>query len=169
MKQRHVPGRVLTLPVVLAVAVALVSGAVALRAQEKEPKPVPKNSVRVAIPGCSKGVQFLASRPAEDQPGGSAVPEGTVLRMNGPKPVMNEIKGHEGSRIEITGLIKKGQERGGGVQVGRGVRIGGGGGSGPSAPLGGGIGGGVGVGSPGGGQLAIDVEGWRQLPGDCPR
>lgn len=168
MQLRHVPIRTPFLPGVLLVAAALTGGAAVLRAQEQEPKPVPKNSVRVAIPGCSKGVQFLAGRPAEDQPGGSAVPEGTVLRMNGPKPLMADIKGHEGSRIEITGLIKRGQALGGGVQVGRGVRVGGGG-SGPSAPLGGGITAGAGAGSPGGGQLMIDVEGWRQLPGDCPR
>jgi len=166
MRCRRVPVRVRVLPLALTVAFAVAAGCVSLRAQEKEPRPVPKNSVRVAIPGCSKGLQFLASRPAEDQPGGSAVPEGTVLRMNGPKPLMAEIKGHEGSRIEITGLIRKGQELGGGVQIGRGVRVGGGG-SGPSAPLGSGIGGGAG--SPGGGRLMIDVEGWRQLPGDCPR
>lgn len=167
MKPRGIPVRIFALPVVFALATVAATALIA--AQEQEPKPVPKNSVRVAIPGCSNGVQFLAGRPAEDQPGGSAVPEGTRLRMNGPKPLMAEIKGHEGSRIEITGLIKKGQELGGGVQIGRGVRVGGGG-SGPSAPLGGGIGGGGGgIGSPGGGQLMIDVEGWRHLPGDCPR
>lgn len=166
MTQSHVPVGALTRPIVLALAAALTSGLITARAQEKEPKPVPKNSVRVSIPGCSKGVRFLAGRPAEDQPGGSAVPEGTVLRMNGPKPLMAEIKGHEGSRIEITGLIKKGQDIGSGVSIGRGVRVGGGG-SGPSAPLGGGIA--SGVGAPGGGQLMIDVEGWRQLAGDCAR
>jgi len=102
---------------------------------------------------------FTAGRASEDQPGGTVVPEGTHLRMNGPKKVMAEIKGNEGSRIEITGLIKKGQVAGGGVAVGP-VRIGPGT-SGPSAGYGGM--------SPGSGQLMIDVEGWRHIAGECPR
>ncbi len=81
------------------------------------------------------------------------------LRMSGPKTLMNEIKAHEGSRIEITGLVKKGQFAQGGVGVGGGVRIGGG----PPVAGGGGMGPGSGV-----SQNMIDVEGWRQVPGDCP-
>lgn len=127
----------------------------------QEPKPVPKNSIRVSIPGCSKGQMFLTGRPAEDQPGGSAVPEGTALRMNGPKKLMADIKGHEGSRIEITGLMRRGQPNPGGFGVG-GVRIGGGP---PVAPAGGG---GVTVGVGGTTPTMIDVEGYRVIPGDCP-
>lgn len=128
----------------------------------QEMKPVPKNSVRVIIPGCSKGVLFVASQPAEDRPGGSAVPEGTRLRMNGPKKTMAEVKGQEGSRIEITGLIKRGQMRTDGIAVGGGARVGGGMG-GPAAGMG------RGMPIPGGNQLTIDIEGWRLLPGDCLR
>ncbi|MGE3512995.1 MAG: hypothetical protein AB7N65_29380 [Vicinamibacterales bacterium] len=146
--------------------VALVALTSPAGAQEKEKK-VPKNSVRVSIPGCSNGALFLAGRASEDQPGGNAVPEGTRMRMLGPRALMREIKGQEGSRIEITGLMKKGQQLDRGIAVGRGVRVGGGG-SGPAAPLGGGVGG-VSVGSPAAGQLTIDVEGWRRIPGDCPR
>jgi hypothetical protein len=139
-------------PAALVVA-ALLTTAVA--AQER--KPVPKDSVRVFVPGCSKGYVFTAGRPAEDQPGGSAIPEGTHLRMNGPKKMMAEIKGHEGTRIEITGLVRKGQTLQDGVSVGGGIRIG------PAAsPAGGGLS------IPGGGQVMIDVEGWRALAGDCP-
>ena len=65
----------------------------------QEEKPVPKDSVRVTVPGCSKNYMFTAGRPAEDQ-GGTPVPEGTHLRMNGPKKTMADIKGQEGSRIE---------------------------------------------------------------------
>ena len=125
----------------------------------QETKPVPKDSVRVMVPGCSKNQMFTAGRASEDQPGGTVVPEGTHLRMNGPKKVMAEIKGNEGSRIEITGLIKKGQVAGDGVAVGP-VRIGPGT-SGPSAGYGGM--------SPGSGQLMIDVEGWRHIAGECAR
>jgi hypothetical protein len=127
----------------------------------QEEKPVPKDSVRVMIPGCSKGYMFTAGRPTEDQPGGNVVPEGTHLRMNGPKQTMADIKGQEGSRIEITGLIKKGQVGQEGFGIGRGVRVTPGN-SGPSAGTGG-------IPSPASSQLMIDVEGWRRVVGDCPR
>ena len=125
-----------------------------LAAQEQ--KPVPKDSSRVFIAGCSKGYVFTAGRRSEDRPG-SGVPEGMHLRMNGPKAMMSEIKRQEGSRIEITGLIKKGQFGEDGVRVGPHVRIGGGP---PQA--------GSAIPNPGGGQIMIDVEGWRRIPGDCP-
>jgi hypothetical protein len=139
---------------VLIIAAALLSGP--LDAQER--KPVPRDSVRVAVPGCSKGYVFTAGRRTEDQPGGSAVPEGMHLRMAGPKKLMADIRGQEGSRIEITGLMRRGQVGQDGVAVGGGVRVGGG----PS-PTGGGR-----LPAPGGGQIMIDVEGWRRVPGECP-
>ena len=51
-------------------AVALLSGP--LVAQER--KPVPKDSVRVFVPGCTKGYIFTAGRRTEDQPGSLDVP-----------------------------------------------------------------------------------------------
>jgi hypothetical protein len=125
-----------------------------LGAQETK-KPVPKDSVRVFVPGCSKGRVFTAGPRTEDQ-AGSPIPEGMHLRMSGPKKIMAEIEAHQGSMIEITGLMKKGQVGPGGVSVGRGVRI-----SGGSAPTAGGLP------DPGGGQNMIDVEGWRPVPGSC--
>lgn len=82
--------------------------------------------------------------------------------MNGPKKTMAEIKAQEGSRIEITGLMKRGQARPEGIGLGGGARVSGGSG-GPVAGMG------RGLPTPGGDQLMIDVEGWRLLPGDCPR
>src|SRR4051794_13129319 len=70
----------------------------------QEAKPVPKDSVRVFVPGCSKGLIFTAGERTEDAPG-APVPVGMHLRMKGSKDLMAEIKGHEGSRIEITGLM----------------------------------------------------------------
>jgi hypothetical protein len=140
---------------VLLAATAILGGP--LSAQET--KPVPKNSVRVFVPGCSKGYVFTAGRRTEDSPGGSAVPEGMHLRMNGPKVMMAEIKAQEGSRIEITGLMKKGQFEPGGIGIGGGVRIS------PGPPQSGG----GSMPSPGVSQAMIDVEGWRLVPGDCPR
>ena len=135
-------------------AAAILSGP--LGAQES--KPVPKDSVRVFVPGCSKGRVFTAGPRTEDSPG-APIPEGTHLRMSGPKEMLAEIKGHEGSRIEITGLMKKGQQLQTGIGVGGGVRIS------PGPPQ---SGGGMRP-SPGVSQIMIDVEGWRRVAGDCPR
>jgi hypothetical protein len=145
----------------IAIALACAAGSVVVSAQE--PKPVPGDSVRVSVAGCAKGYIFTAGRPSEDQ-GGSAVPDGTRLRMNGPKKLIAEIRGNEGSRIEITGLMKKGQVGPEGIDLGRGVRVRPGIG-GPSTPLGGSLG----VGAPAANQIMIDVEGWRHVAGECPR
>lgn len=143
---------------ITALVLATTTGTLALAAQE-ERKPVPKDSIRVAIPGCSKNAMFTAGAAAVDRPAGTLVPEGTRLRMNGPKKLMAEIKAEEGSRIEITGLVKRGQIAQDGVGLGGGVRVGGG------YP----VAGSGGVPSPGGGQLMIDVEGWRAIEGGCGR
>jgi hypothetical protein len=130
---------------------ALVGGP--LRAQEQ--KPVPKDSARVFVPGCAKGYVFTAGPRTEDSPG-AGVPAGTHLRLSGPKELLAEIRREEGSRIEITGLIKKGQIAQDGVGGGR-VRVTGG--PSPSGGL-----------TPNAGvsQIVIDVEGWRRVLGDCP-
>jgi hypothetical protein len=139
--------------VVIAVAAAMLSGPLAAQ----EVKRVPKDSVRVSVPGCTKGYVFTAGRRTADQPGSVDLPEGMHLRMNGPKKVMAEIKAHEGSMIEITGLMKKGQYGPDGVGIGGGVRITPGPGSGGSLPAG-----------PNASQTFIDVEGWRPAVGNCP-
>ena len=68
----------------------------------QETKPVPKDSARVAIAGCTKGYVFTAGARSTEAPGSFDLPEGTHVRMNGPKKLMAEIKAHEGSAIEIT-------------------------------------------------------------------
>src|SRR5262245_16422120 len=88
-------------------AAAAISLSALLVAQEE--KKVPKDSVRVAIPGCAKGYVFTVARRTSDEPGSADIPEGMRLRMNGSKKLMNEIKGHEGQLIQLTGLMKKGQ------------------------------------------------------------
>jgi hypothetical protein len=138
----------------LTTAIAL--AAAALGAQET--KPVPKDSVRVAIPGCTKGYIFTAVRRTVDEPGSADIPEGMHLRMNAPKKMMAEIKAQEGSMIQIVGVMKKGQVNPTGVRIGGGVTVS----PGPSGP-----GGGFGPG-PGVNQMVIDVEGWRPATGSCP-
>src|SRR3954468_3741560 len=110
----------------------------------QERKPVPKDSARLSIPGCTKGYIFPAGRRTADEPGSVSVPEGMHFRMNGPKKLIAEIKAREGSMIALVGLTKKGQFEPGGVAVGGGVRIG----PGPSGP-------GGGLGSPVAGQISI--------------
>jgi hypothetical protein len=125
---------------------------------QPEHKPVPKDSVRVSIPGCTKGYIFTVGPRAPDEASGRDIPEGMHLRMNLPKKLMTEIKAHEGSMIEITGLMKKGQYQPSGVGIGGGVRIT----PGPS-PTDGGL-----ARSPIVNQVQIDVESWSPFVGGCP-
>jgi hypothetical protein len=129
-----------------------ISLAAASASAQQETKPVPKDSVRVAIPGCTKGYVFTAGPRTVEEPGNFEIREGMHLRMNGPKKLMGEIKAHEGSMVEIVGLIKKGQYNDG-VNIGGGVRVS------PGAA--------GGFNSPTAGQIQIDVEGWRQIEGAC--
>jgi len=137
----------------LTAAIALSSAV--LTAQE--PKPVPKDSLRGTVPGCAKGAVFTAAAREQDQVARLDVPEGMHLRMNGPKALMADIKAHEGSMIEITGLMKKSQYNGTGVSVGGGVRI-----SPGTSPA-------SGRAPMVGGTSYIDVESWRPIEGSCPR
>ena len=138
------------------VAAVIVMSCAPLVAQES--KPVPKDSIRVFVPGCTKGRIFTAARRTEDEPGSVDIPEGMHIRMNGPKKLMEEIKAREGSMIGITGLMKKGSTGPAGVNIGGGVRISPG--PGPS--------GGLMVGNSSNDQILIDVEGWRPVVGNCP-
>ena len=141
--------------IVTTVAIAMLAGP--LLAQEN--KPVPKDSARVSVPGCTKGYIFtVGSRAANEAGSNFDIPEGMHLRMNGPKTIMKEIKGHEGSMVEITGLMRKGQYNPEGVGIGKGVRI-------TPGPQGNG---GTQPGNPIAGQIQIDVEGWRPAVGSCP-
>ena len=108
------------------------------------------------IPSCAKGNVFTAGPRNSDQVARLDVPEGMHLRMNGPKKLLAEIKAHEGSMIEITGLMKKGQYNQTGINVGGGVRITpGSSAAGRPAPF---------IASP----SYIDVESWHQVEGSCP-
>ncbi|SRR3954447_3924808 len=138
---------------ILAIAVA---AATALATAQEE-KPVPKDSMRVYVAGCTKGQVFTAGPRTEDPPSSLEIREGMHLRMNGPKKLMSEIKAHEGSMIGITGLMKKGQYMPGGVSVGGGVRIS----PGPSGGV-------AATGGPYVEQAFIDIEGWRPVAGTCP-
>ena len=123
----------------------------AVPAGQQEGKPIPKDSVRVRVRGCAKGYVFTAGPRTVEEPTTLDIKEGMHIRMNAPKKVMTDIKAHEGSMVELIGLMKKGQYVEG-VNVGKGIRI-----------------------SPGTGNLSnptasmpqIDVESWQAVAGNC--
>jgi hypothetical protein len=142
--------------IVTPLVLALVVSSLPLLAQET--KKVPKDSMRVTVPGCTKGAVFTAAARTEDQLGRADIPEGARLRMNAPKRLMAEIKAHEGEMIQVTGLMKKGQSNETGIPVGGGVRV---------TPGSGGVS--VGRPSPTVGSVNyIDIESWQPAPGNCP-
>src|SRR5215510_10980221 len=140
---------------VMATVAVIAAASVSLVAQEKK---IPKDSFRVTVPGCTKGMIFTAGPRTEDQPGRLDVPEGIHLRMNGPKKLIAEVRAHEGQMIQITGLMKKGQYNQQGVSIGGGLRVV----PGTSGSFGN---------RPAVGTEAvnyIDVESWQPAPGSCP-
>ena len=138
---------------ILAIGAALALASAVAGAQEK--KSVPKDSMRVTLPGCTKGYIFTVGPRTVDEPGSTDVAEGTHFRMNGSKDLIKDIQAHEGSMIEIVGIVKRGQYQQG-VGIGGGVRIM------PGAAPGSSVAGVSGV-----SQNFMDVEGWRQLAGGC--
>jgi hypothetical protein len=132
---------------------AVVVGLAAMAAAQE--KPVPKDSLRISIPGCPKGVMFTVTESPEHE-SRSSVPPGRRFRLSGKKDLLKEIKEREGGLIEVTGLIRKGQVDQTGVALGGGVSI-------SPGPTGGSMGR-----DPSYSQVILDVEGWRPLVGDCP-
>jgi hypothetical protein len=133
---------------------------VALAAQEE--RPVPKDSARVSIPGCSKGSAFVVTESPEGERTSIEIQTGRRFRLTGKKQLLDEIKVREGYMIEVTGIVRKNDLAGpGGVSLGGGrVRIGGGppisnGGSPTQAPQ--------------SANAILDVEGFRPLGEPCPK
>jgi len=141
-------------PMLVLLAVLL---AVPLSGQERE---VPKDSVRLSIPGCVEGRTFIVMRRERAEPLAD-VPPGRRFRLNGKKDTLKEMQTQKATMIEVTGLVRRSQVRERGVSVGGGrVRIGGGQ---PQAPVGGGVGR-----SPVYDEAILDVESWQSLPDACP-
>ena len=59
---------------------ALVVGLAAMAAAQE--KPVPKDSIRISIPGCPKGVMFTVTESPEHE-SRSSVPPGRRFRLSG--------------------------------------------------------------------------------------
>ena len=140
-----------------AAALFLALSAAALVAQG-EPG-VPKDSALVSINGCAKNGIFTVGDRREDQPGTLEIQPGRRFRLNGPKTLLNEIKAHRRTVMQVTGLIRKADVPPQGISVAGGrVRIGG---AVPRDPI-----------SdpsryPAYNQPVIDVRSWKALTGDC--
>jgi len=129
--------------------------------QEQEPK-VPKDSVRLSIPGCVEGRRFIVMQRERPEPvDPSAIQPGRRFRLNGKKQTLLEMQEQKATMIEVTGLIRRSEvdERGVRVAGGR-VRIGG---NQPQAPVSGGVGRDSGY-----NEVILDVESWRSLADRCP-
>ena len=140
----------------MALAAAVATAGVA--AQEK---PLPKNEVRVQIPGCAYNRTFISGSAPAGEPVGS-IAEGRRFKMSGSKELLASINRQVPSMIEITGRIRRADlDDTRGIPLGGGVRIGGGR---PQAPT-------SSVGRPdvGYAEVQIDVESFRLLPESCPR
>jgi hypothetical protein len=140
-------------------ALLVVAVVAPLAGQERE---VPKDSVRLSIPGCVEGRTFIVMRRDRPEPVDAEVEPGRRFRMNGKKDLLKEMQSQKFTMIEVTGLVRRSQVKERGVTVAGGrVRIGGGQ---PQAPMGGG---GVGQ-SAYYNEAVLDVESWRSLPDSCP-
>jgi len=143
--------------------IALLFATFGIIAAAQEEKPVPKDSVRVSIPGCSKGSAFVVTESPEGERQSIEIKAGRRFRLTGKKELLNEIKAREGYMIAVTGIVRRNDLEGpGGVSLGGGrVRIGGG------APVSG-SGGDVNR-APQSMNATIDVEGFRPLGEPCPK
>ena len=80
----------------------------------QEPKPIPKDSVQVVTQGCLKGRAFYAvgrgeADPRREEPEVQSGPNvaGYTFRLAGKKPVMQDVKAHNGHLVEVVGLVRK--------------------------------------------------------------
>lgn len=106
----------------IAMVLAVAAGTV-LHAQER---PVPSDSERVSLPGCSKNRAFVVGEGPEHEPKQTVIAPGRRFRLEGPKEVLDEIKRREGGMIEVTGLIRKAVITPSGIPIAGGrIRIGG--------------------------------------------
>jgi hypothetical protein len=61
----------------------------------------------LSISGCARGRVFTVGRDPTHEASTFELAEGMKLRLEGSKQVLADIKKHEGTRVEITGLMKQ--------------------------------------------------------------
>jgi hypothetical protein len=143
----------------LLAATVIVFGTVAAAAQEQAK--VPRDSTRIAIPGCARDRVFIVGEPPDHEPIGTRLEPGRRFRLAGKKEILEGIRIREGTMIEVTGLVRKSDLDGpGGVRLfGGRVRIGG---AQPQAPLSDARRNSTYA------DVVLDVESWRLLTESCP-
>ena len=143
------------------VVLACVLAAVPLVAQQEQekPKPVPKDSLRVIITGCVKGRVIRAADVRQTDTTSGIDVRSKTFRLEGKRDVMNGVKGVDGERAEITGLIKKSALISPGMSVAGGRVVIGGGNNGTA--------GSTGRPDPAANVLVLDVESVQGLGGTC--
>jgi hypothetical protein len=113
----------------------------------------------LSISGCARGRVFTVGRDPAHESSSFELAEGMKIRLEGQKTVLADIKKHEGSMVEITGLMKHSEmaQPGIGLAGGR-VRIT------PVMPNSRTVGR-----DPGPPPPVVDVESYRLLNQSCPR
>lgn len=112
----------------------------------------------MSISGCARGRVFTVGRDPTHESRAFELAEGMKIRLEGQKQVLADIKKHEGSMVEITGLMKQSEmvQPGIGLAGGR-VRIT------PVMPNGR-----TPNHDPGPSPPIVDVESYRLLNSSCP-
>src|SRR5687767_1122070 len=88
-------------------AVALfLAASMAAVAAAQETK-VPDDSQLVSINGCARNGNFVVGERREDQPGSLEIEPGRRFRLEGAKKLLNDIKLHQRTAMQVTGLIRK--------------------------------------------------------------
>ena len=122
---------------------------------------VPKDSARIAIPGCTRDRVFIVADAPNHEPVGTRLEPGRRFRLAGKRELLDAIKAREGTMVEVTGLVRKADLEGsGGVRLfGGRVRIGG---AQPQAPLS------DVQRNSSYAEVVLDVESYRMLTESCP-
>ena len=127
----------------------------------QEQAKVPKDSARIAIPGCARDRVFIVADAPNHEPVGTRLEPGRRFRLSGKREILDAIKVREGTMVEVTGLVRKSDLEGsGGVRLfGGRVRIGG---AQPQAPLS------DVQRNSSYAEVVLDVESYRMLTDSCP-
>ena len=121
---------------------------------------VPKDSFLVTLNGCAKNGSFVVAERREDQPGTLDIKPGRRFRLKGQKAMLNDIKSHQRSVVQVIGLIRQVDvnPQGVGLMGGR-VRIGGT--AAPQDPIA------NPARNPTANQAVLDVRSWKSMSGEC--
>ena len=92
---------------VVHIALACLLAAAPLAGQQEERPKVPKDSYLVTVVGCLKGRVLKASDVRQVDTTSGPTIRNSAFRLTGKKDLMNMVKENDGSRVEVTGLIRK--------------------------------------------------------------